>query len=71
MSDQIPKARKLYTGDINAAVMQVQKLTGVAINPEWWQKNVGNNGSSENILERFDAAYERDFGDLIVNKQDH
>lgn len=69
MSDQIPKARKLYKGDINAAVIQVQKLTGVNIDPSWWDKNVGNNGTSESILDKFDKAYARDFGVQIAAKK--
>jgi len=69
MSYQIPKARQLYRGDINDAVIRVQKLTGVEINPAWWSQNVGNNGSTESILERFDAAYARDFGAQIAAKQ--
>jgi hypothetical protein len=69
MSVQIPKARKLYRGDINAAVIAVQKMTGFTINPQWWDRNVGNNGTSEEILERFDKAYERDFGAKIAAKQ--
>lgn len=69
MSVEIPKARKLYRGDINAAVIAVQKITGVEINPQWWEKNVGNNGTSEEILDRFDKAYERDFGAKIVARQ--
>jgi DNA-binding MarR family transcriptional regulator len=66
MSVQIPKARKLYRGDINVAVIQVQKLTGVNIDPQWWDRNVGNNGTSESILDKFDKAYERDFGAKIA-----
>jgi len=62
----IPKARKLYRGNINAAVVQVQKTTGVNIDPRWWERNVGNNGTSESILDRFDRAYERDFAAKIA-----
>lgn len=69
MSVQIPKARKLYRGDINAAVIAVQRITGFEINPQWWDRNVGNNGTSEEILDRFDKAYERDFGAKIAAKQ--
>jgi hypothetical protein len=69
MSVQIPKARRLYRGDINAAVIAVQKRTGFEINPQWWAKNVGNNGTSEAILDRFDTAYERDFGAKIAEQQ--
>jgi hypothetical protein len=57
MSEDIPKARELYKGDINSAVIAVQKATGVEINPDWWTANVGNDGTSEQILDRFDAAY--------------
>ena len=53
----IPKARRLYRGDINAAVIAVQKMTGVHITPAWWNQNVGNNGTAEQILDRFDQAY--------------
>lgn len=69
MSVQIPKARKLYRGDINAAVIAIQKMTGFEINPQWWDQNVGNNGTSEEILDRFDKAYERYFGARIAAKQ--
>lgn len=53
----IPKARNLYKGDINQAVISVQEATGVKITPAWWEKNVGNEGSDEEILDRFDSAY--------------
>ncbi len=69
MSVQIPKARKLYRGDVNAAVIAVQKMTGFEINPQWWDQNVGNSGTSEEVLDRFDKAYERDFGAKIAAKQ--
>jgi hypothetical protein len=65
---QILKARKLYHGDINAAVIAIQKITGIVITPAWWEKNVGNNGTSESILDRFDRAYERDFGAQLAVK---
>jgi hypothetical protein len=55
--DAVPKARDLYSGDINAAVIGVQKATGIEINEAWWDANVGNSGSSEEILDRFDKAY--------------
>ena len=54
---EIPKAQDLYKGDINAAVITVQKATGVEITPEWWTENVGDNGTTEEILDRFDTAY--------------
>lgn len=62
----VPKARTLYQGNINDAVIPVQKLTGIEITPAWWEKNVGNDGSTEEILERFDQAYERDYGAQIT-----
>jgi hypothetical protein len=57
MSNDIPKAGKLFKGDINAAVIQVQKTTGISITPAWWATHVGNGGSTESILDRFDKAY--------------
>lgn len=69
MDMQIPKAQLLYKDDINEAVIEVQQLTGVEIDDEWWNANVGNNGTNEEILERFDVAYERDFGERIIAKQ--
>lgn len=66
---QIPKARTLFKGDINAAVIAVQKRTGIAITPAWWEKNVGNNGTAQEILDRFDRAYERDYGAQVAGKQ--
>ena len=57
MSIDIPKARQLFRGDINEAVIQVQKATGIDINEAWWNANVGNNGTAEEILDRFDRAY--------------
>lgn len=69
MSTQIPKAVDYFNGDINQAVIAVQKATGIEISPEWWAKNVGNDGATQKILERFDAAYERDFGAQITAGQ--
>lgn len=63
---QIPKARKLFKGNIDQAVIAVQKITGIEITREWWTKNVGNNGTSEEILDRFDRAYARDFSIKIA-----
>lgn len=53
----IPKSVELFSGDINNAVIQVQKITGVEITPDWWTANVGDEGTTEQILGRFDAAY--------------
>ena len=61
----IPKARKLYRGDINQAVIAVQKMTGIHITPDWWSANVGNNGTAEEILDRFDKAYAK----LVASKK--
>jgi hypothetical protein len=57
MDKSIPKARQLYKGDINAAVIAVQNATGFEITPAWWDANVGNNGTAEQMLDRFDKAY--------------
>lgn len=61
MSNQIPKARQLFRGDINDTVIRVQKATGVHIDERWWNANVGNNGSTEQILDRFDRAYAAEY----------
>lgn len=61
----IPKARQLFRGDINAAVIAVQKATGIEINDAWWKANVGNDGSTEEILDRFDKAYP----EFVASKQ--
>lgn len=58
MSKPIPKARQLFRGDINDAVIRAQQATGENIDPSWWNTNVGNHGSTEEILDRFDKAYE-------------
>jgi hypothetical protein len=57
MNIEIPKARDLFKGDINEAVIAVQKSTGIEITPSWWDENVGNQGTAEEILDRFDTAY--------------
>lgn len=55
---QIPKSREIFTGDINDAVIRVQQITGYEITPEWWSEQVGNQGATEEILDRFDNAFE-------------
>lgn len=52
-------SKELHKGDINAAVKKVQSITGVMIDPSWWDANVGNDGTAEDILARFDEAYGR------------
>ncbi len=58
MSKPIPKSRQLFRGDINDAVIRVQQATGEHIDPGWWNAHVGNHGTAEEILDRFDKAYE-------------
>jgi hypothetical protein len=58
MAKVIPKAKQLFRGDINDAVIRVQQATGFSIDPSWWDKNVGNGGTTDSILDRFDKAYE-------------
>lgn len=53
----IPKSREIFKGDINDAVIQAQLQTGVEIDDGFWFSEVGNDGSTESILDRFDAAY--------------
>ncbi len=57
----VPKSREIYTGDINQAVVRVQIITGITIDAGWWQSNVGNDGSTEEILHRFDDAYAKKY----------
>ena len=64
MSD-IPKAKDLYKGDINEAVIAVQNAAGVKVTPEWWSQNVGNDGATDEILARFDEAYAK----LVASSQ--
>ena len=63
----IPKAAELFSGDINAAVIQVQKITGIEITDSWWKEHVQYDGdsSTETVLARFDAAY----AELVASKQ--
>lgn len=56
---EIRKSREFYNGDINQAVIVAQQETGYNIGPTWWAKEVGNEGSPEEIINRFDEAYER------------
>lgn len=65
MSNEVPKARKLFRGDINDAVIRVQQATGIEITKGWWDSKVGNYGSTESILDRFDKAYV----ELVAEKQ--
>lgn len=60
----IPKSKEIYSGDINDAVITVQQVTGFEITPEWWATRVGNDGTTEEILKRFDSAFE-----MFVRKQ--
>ncbi|MBP9738060.1 hypothetical protein KBD20_00055 [Candidatus Saccharibacteria bacterium] len=55
----VPKSREIFSGDINDAVIAVQQITGFEITPEWWITEVGNDGPTEDILDRFDVAFER------------
>jgi hypothetical protein len=55
---EIPKSREIFSGDINDAVIKVQQITGFEITPEWWSIRVGNQGTTEEILDRFDNAFE-------------
>lgn len=55
---EIPKSREIFTGDINDAVIKVQQITGFEITPQWWGEQVGNHGATEEILDRFDTAFE-------------
>lgn len=56
---EIPKSTEIYRGDINDAVITVQQITGFEITPDWWMAEVGNDGPTEDILKRFDTAFEK------------
>jgi len=56
---EIPKSREIFTGDINDAVIAVQQITGFEITTDWWLTEVGNDGATEDILDRFDYAFEK------------
>lgn len=62
---EVPKARKLFRGDINDAVIRVQKATGINIDEKWWHNHVGNDGATEQILDRFDREYAK----FVAEKQ--
>jgi hypothetical protein len=47
--------------NINEIVIKIQKADGVDVGPAWWAQNVGGNGTEKEMLDRFMAAYERDF----------
>lgn len=61
----VPKSRELFNGDINDAVIGAQRAIGKEISPQWWIDKVGNNGSTESILDRFDVAY----AELITQRE--
>lgn len=63
-----PYATALYQGDIDEAVVKVQRATGVFIDKTWWDKNVGDKGEPMEILDRFDDAYAK-YIDSIPNKE--
>lgn len=56
----IPKAEDLFKrngGDINKAVIDVQKAAGHPIDQSWWQKNVGQANNDVETARKFDKAY--------------
>lgn len=57
MAKTIPKARQFFKGNVNEAVKRVQQTTGEYITPNWWSVQVGDRGSEQEILDRFDRAY--------------
>jgi len=59
----VPKSAEIFRGDINHAVIEVQKRTGVEIDDSWWFSRVGNMGTTESILKRFDDAYAEKMAD--------
>lgn len=58
MGKPVPKAQQLYKGDINKAIEDVQKETGVAIDPSWWvASGLSELQETEQILRTFDEKY--------------
>lgn len=56
----IPLAADLFQqngGDLNRAVIDVQKATGKPIDDVWWRKNIGAANNDLATARRFDAAY--------------
>lgn len=60
--DTIPKAADLFEangGDINRAVIDVQKAVGHHVSAKWWAKNIGKTANDATTAKRFDEAYAR------------
>ena len=54
-----PYASAMFQGDINEAVVKVQKASGLYIDKAWWDANVGDQGNPMEVLKRFDDAYKK------------
>jgi hypothetical protein len=58
----LPKAVDLFRsngGDINRAVIDVQRAVGHHVSEKWWTKNIGKSANDEATAKRFDDAYNR------------
>lgn len=58
--DTLPKATDLFQangGDINRAVIDVQKTVGHHVSAAWWTKHIGNAKNNLATAKRFDDAY--------------
>lgn len=58
----VPKAADLFLtngGDINRAVIDIQKVVGHYVSDKWWIKNIGKTENNLSTAERFDNAYDR------------
>ena len=55
-----PKAADLFKkngGDINRAVIDVQKATGYPISEAWWKQNIGTANNDLATAQKFDTKY--------------
>lgn len=60
--DTLPKATDLFQvngGDINRAVIDVQKAVGHHVSAAWWTKHIDNAKNNLATAKRFDDAYAR------------
>lgn len=56
----LPKAADLFLtngGDLNRAVIDIQKAVGHHVSAQWWTKNIGKSTNDLATAKRFDDAY--------------
>lgn len=58
---ELPKAADLFLtngGDVNRAVIEIQKSVGHHVSEKWWAKHIGKSANDLATATRFDKAYE-------------